>query len=165
MNRLLATMALAAFALPAVAQDVARSPNGIAIPDGWQDWRIIAPSHRTDNETLRAILGNDIAIAAARAGETNPWPDGATMAKIVWKDREDENWDSATVPGKFIHVEFMMKDAARYKDTVGWGFARWLGEGLEPYGEDADVAEECVGCHTPVQARDYVFTTPAVLPH
>lgn len=164
MTSIRAVLLCCTLALPAFAGEVARSPNGLEIPEGWQDWRIVAPSHRTDNESLRAILGNDVAVTAAREGRTAPWPDGAVLAKIVWKDRTDENWEPATVPGKFVHVEFMMKDAERFKDTLGWGFARWLGEDLAPYGEDADFTEECVACHTPVVARDYVFTTPAILP-
>jgi len=140
------------------------APNGIELPQGYKDWRIIAPSHRTDNNSLRVILGNDVAIRAAREGKTNPWPDGATLAKLVWKDRKDENWDGATVPGKFVHAEFMLKDAKKYVKTGGWGYARWLGKDQKPYGEDADFAQECLACHTPVKSRDYVFTTPAPLP-
>ena len=45
--------------------------NGIEYPEGWQDWRVIATSHRTDNNTLRVILGND-AVDAARGGVTPP---------------------------------------------------------------------------------------------
>lgn len=140
------------------------APNGIELPDGYKDWRLIAPSHRTDHESVRAILGNDIAIEAARAGKTNPWPDGAILGKLVWKERKDENWEAAIVPGEFIHAEFMMKDAKKYAATGGWGYARWLGKDQKPYGEDASFAEECVACHTPVKGNDYVFTHPVDLP-
>jgi Cytochrome P460 len=143
----------------------APAPNGITLPQGYQDWRIIAVSHRTDNESLRAILGNDIAIKAARAGQTKPWPDGSILAKLVWKDAVHEgDWPDATVPGKFIHAEFMLKDEQKYAQTGGWGFARWLGEDQKPYGEDASFVQECFACHTPMKTRDYVFTRPAPLP-
>ncbi|RMD62034.1 MAG: cytochrome P460 [Alphaproteobacteria bacterium] len=157
----LGTVAVTAFA----ASDAPPpAPNGIVMPEGYKDWRVIALSHRTDNNTLRVILGNDVAIAAAREGRTNPWPDGTTFAKLVWKDRTDDNWEAATVPGRFVHAEFMIKDAKKYAATKGWGFARWLGMAQKPYGEDADFAQECVACHTPVATRDYVFTTPIQLP-
>jgi hypothetical protein len=55
------------------------APNGISLPEGYRDWRLIAPSHRTDKNHIRVILGNDAAIEAARAGKTNPWPDGAEL--------------------------------------------------------------------------------------
>lgn len=140
------------------------APNGIAYPAGWEDWRVVAVSHRTDNNSLRAILGNDVAVQAARTGKTNPWPDGAILAKVMWKDATHDRWPTATVPGDFAQVEFMVKDAAKYAATGGWGFARWRGRDLEPYGKDASFVQECFGCHTPVKDHDYVFTRPVALP-
>ena len=143
---------------------VANSPNGIHFPTGYQNWRIIGVSHRTDKPSLRAVLGNDIAVEAARSGKTNPWPDGAILGKIVWKDQVHKNWPGAIVPGKFVHAEFMFKDAKKYASTGGWGWARWLGAEQKPYGKDANLAQECVACHTPVKGNDWVFTHPAALP-
>jgi len=143
---------------------VAVAPNGIALPEGYKDWRVISVSHRTDNNTMRAIVGNDKAVEAARKGETNPWPDGSVLGKLVWKAEIDANWAAATVPGKFVHAEFMIKEAKKYEATGGWGFARWLGEDQKPYGKDASFVQECYGCHTPVKGNDYVFTHPAKLP-
>lgn len=142
----------------------APAPNGIELPAGYRDWRVIASSHRTDNNTLRVILGNDTAVAAARAGNTNPWPDGSILGKLVWKDATHPAWEQATVPGEFVHAEFMVKDAAKYADTGGWGFARWKGLDQVPHGADAGFVQECFGCHTPVKDNDYVFTHPAALP-
>ena len=143
---------------------VAAAPNGIALPAGYKDWRVISVAHRTDNNTMRAIVGNDKAIEAARKGQTNPWPDGAILGKLVWKADTDPNWAPAIVPGKFVHAEFMLKDAKKHEATGGWGYARWLGEEQKPYGKDAGFAQECVACHTPVKGNDYVFTRPAKLP-
>lgn len=146
------------------ASSVAPAPNGITIPQGWQNWRVIAVSHRTDNNSLRAILGNDVAMEAARAGKTRPWPDGTVFAKVMWKDATHERWPTATVPGEFAQVEFMIKDSAKYAATGGWGFARWRGLDLAPYGKDASFVQECFGCHTPMKDSDYVFTKPVTLP-
>jgi hypothetical protein len=148
----------------AAGPSVAPAPNGITYPAGWEDWRVVAVSHRTDNKSLRAILGNDVAVRAARAGKVNPWPDGAILAKVMWKDATHDRWPAATVPGDFAQVEFMIKDATKYAATGGWGFARWRGRDLAPYGKDASFVQECFACHTPVRERDYVFTQPVVLP-
>ena len=148
----------------AAADEVAPAPNGIQIPAGYKDWRVIGVSHRTDNNTLRMILGNDAAIAAARSGETRPWPDGAILAKIVMKDDAHDSWPAATVPGKFVHAEFMIKDNEKYAETDGWGYARWLGADQTPYGKDETFVQECHGCHTPVKDNDFVFTKPVLLP-
>jgi hypothetical protein len=148
----------------AVAGDVAPAPNGIELPGNYRDWRVIASSSRIDNNTLRVILGNDIAMEAARTGNTNPWPDGAILGKMVWKDTTLKTWEKAIVPGEFVHAEFMFKDADKWKDTGGWGFARWKGMDQTPYGTDAHFVTECFSCHTPVKDNDYVFTHPAILP-
>jgi hypothetical protein len=156
-------MAVAGFAVSPAA-DVLPAPNGLLLPDGYQNWRIIASSHRTDNSTLRMIIGNDKAIEAARTGRTRPWPDGSILAKLVWKDTTHPEWPTATIPGNFVHAEFMFKDATKFASTGGWGFARWLGLEQKPYGKDADFVKECFGCHLPVKDNDYLFTQPAILP-
>lgn len=146
------------------APQPAPAPNGITLPSGYADWRLLGVSQRTDNESLRAILGNDIAIIAARNGDTHPWPDGTVFAKLVWKDATHRAWPAATVPGKPVHVEFMIKDTTKFTATGGWGFARWLGAELQPYGQSPDFAQECYGCHQAVKDADFVFTAPVVIP-
>jgi hypothetical protein len=143
---------------------VSPTPNGIVFPEDYKDWRVISSSHRLDNNTLRVILGNDAAIEAAGSGKTNPWPDGAILGKLVWKESTLPSWEKAVVPGEFVHVEFMVKDSKKYKNTGGWGFARWKGLQQEPYGQDASFVYECFGCHTPVKENDYVFTHPSTIP-
>jgi len=143
------------------ADAVPASSHGIAYPEGWQNWATIAVSHRTDNKTMRTILGNDIAVKAARAGNVNPWPDGAILGKVVWKDTQLKDWPAATAPAKFVHAEFMFKDTKKYADTYGWGWARWVGLEQKPFEKGAQV---CTSCHTPVKGRDWVFTDPASLP-
>jgi hypothetical protein len=151
--------------LPVLADNhVKPAPNGISLPEGYKDWRIISQSHRTDNNTVRIILGNDIAVEAARSDNIRPWPKGSILAKLVWKQKSKEFWPTAIAPDTFVHAEFMFKDEDRYKDTGGWGYARWLGMDQVPYGKDKDFVQECFACHTPVKANDYVFTTVAPLP-
>lgn len=140
------------------------APNGIVLPMGYQNWRLIGVSERTENGTLRAILGNSIAIEAARTGNTRPWPNGSILAKLVWKERTHELFATAQVPGEFVHAEFMIKDAGKYSATGGWGFARWLGFEQKPYGADANFVQECMGCHIGAKESDYVFTRPIRLP-
>lgn len=142
--------------------DDTRAPShGVPYPEGWQDWATIAVSHRTDNNTLRVILGNDVAVQAARTGNTRPWPDAAILGKVVWKDTPLENWRAAIAPGEFVHAEFMFKDAKKYPDSYGWGWARWVGLEQKPFDKGMKV---CIDCHTPVKNRDWVFTEPASFP-
>ncbi len=139
-------------------QHVALSPNGIAFPDDYRNWVAISSTDRWDNGTLRQILGNDVAQQALAQGRINPWPDGAVFAKVAWKTAPDGN--GGLRAGQFYQVEFMIRDSAKYKDTQGWGWARWRGTDLKPYGKDAAVANECISCHLPVRNSDFVYTMP-----
>ena len=148
----------------AANQTIAPAPNGIQVPKGYQNWQVIGTSHRTDNNSLRVIVGNHIAVTAARSGNTKPWPKGSILGKLVWKDSQHPDWAAATVPGDLSHIEFMLKDPVKYKQTGGWGYARWKGTDAVPYGKDAGFANECYQCHTTVKDNDYVFTRPVKLP-
>ncbi|VAW78123.1 Cytochrome p460, partial [hydrothermal vent metagenome] len=129
------------------------------------NWRVISISHRTDNKTMRVILGNDIAIEAARSNNTNPWPDGAVLGKMVWKDTAEKNWPTAIAPDKFVHAEFMFRDSKKWAGNgTGWGWARWVGTEHKPFAKDAGTGKVCIACHTPVKGNDWVFTTPALFP-
>ncbi len=140
-----------------VAADRPIAPNGIAIYPDYMSWKVVAPSYREDKGHIRIITGNEIAVAALRAGK-NPLPDGSVLAKVAWKTEKHPAFPVATEPGAFVQVEFMVKDAKKYKDTGGWGFARFVGNDLKPYGKDAGFVSECFGCHVPVAKNDYLFT-------
>ncbi len=142
---------------PLIASELPVAPNGITIYPGYMSWKVIAPSYREDKGHIRIITGNEIAVAALHAGK-KPLPDGSVLAKVAWKAEKNSNFPVATEPGAFAQVEFMVKDAKKYKDTGGWGFARFVGNDLKPYGKDAAFVGECFGCHIPVAGNDYVFT-------
>ncbi len=137
---------------------VARTPNGIEFLPDYKNWKAISSTDRLDNQTMRVILGNDTAIQAIAENHTNPWPNGASFAKVAWSQRNDGQ--GHVQAGAFVQVEFMIRDSNKYAATKGWGWARWRGAGLTPYGKDATFTEECIGCHTPVRNSDYVFTIP-----
>jgi Haem-binding domain/Cytochrome P460 len=132
--------------------------NGLAFDASFEGWKLLSITDRGDNNTLRVILGNEIAFQAVQQGSLSPWPDGARIAKIAWQQQTGE--DGLIHPGGFVQVELMVKDHARYKDTEGWGWGRWRGLGLTPYGKDAAFVKECTSCHLPVRGNDYVYTLP-----
>lgn len=132
--------------------------NGIPFDSTFVNWKPISFTDRGDNNTFRFILGNEIAIKAARSGNISPWPDGSRFAKIAWQRAAGP--DGLLHPGKFIQVELMVKDAKGQKDAEGWAWGRWRGLELKPYGKDATFVTECTGCHKPMQGNDYVYTMP-----
>jgi hypothetical protein len=137
---------------------VSAEPNGFAFLPDYKNWKAVSSTERFDNSTIRQVLGNDVAVKAIAENHINPWPDGAAFAKVAWLEQTDDQ--GVVRPGQFFQVEFMLRDAKKYARTLGWGWGRWRGLELKPYGKDAAFLEECVRCHRPLRDTNYVFTEP-----
>ncbi len=160
---------LGAFAVSGLAVGVAASQSagsatppenaspiyGVTIPEGYRDWKFIAPAQEAPPlDELRAVLGNDIAIEAYKKG-TLPFPDGSILVKLAYKRKQSTEFAPATVPGAPTTVQVMVKDSKKYPDSHGWGFGRFVD------GKPVDIAqhETCLSCHVGnVRDHDYVFT-------
>lgn len=149
---------LSAGAPPTRLEDVSPEWNGVAFDPSFEGWRPLSFTDRGDNNTFRFILGNDVAIQAAESGHISPWPDGTRFAKIAWQQQPGE--DGMVYPGRFVQVELMIRDSKKYAATEGWGWGRWRGLDLKPYGSNGRFVNECTGCHQPLKGNDYVYTPP-----
>jgi Cytochrome P460 len=142
------------------ADDESAPIYGIKMPIGYRDWRLISVAREQGTlNDLRAILGNDIAIKAAREG-TLPYPDGAIIARLAWShDALPESAKAFGHPQSFVAgapkngVQFMVKDSTKYASTGGWGFAHF--DDGKPATEA--VHNTCFACHAVVKDRDFVF--------
>jgi hypothetical protein len=161
---------VAALALAAEDKYSVKVPGGLALSEfrGYEGWQAISISR---NEKVVAMtLGNPVMMSAYQAGfpgNGQPVPDGAKMAKIHWAPKPNEFFPQATVPGKLVNVDFMVKDSKRFADGGGWGYAVFDYDtasdtfkpgtlaGTPPQGNDARCG---VACHTAAKTRDYVFT-------
>jgi hypothetical protein len=135
---------------------------GIKIPPGYRDWKLISVAHEAgNNNDLRAVLGNDLAMKAYRE-EKLPFPDGAIIARLAWRYVPSEENDKvfgraqSFVAGDSINIQFMVKDSKKYAATGGWGFAQFDKDGKPNLPEAA--LKTCFPCHEPGKARDFVFT-------
>ena len=166
-------------ALAMAAQDkyTVKVPNGLAFSEfrGYEDWQVVAPSQTDAQNVMRVILANPVMMKAYRAGipdNGKPFPDGSKIAKIEWKPRKitDAPFSAATpdtVPGVLTEVEFIEKDAKRFADTNGWGYAAFKYDAASdaftpatladkpPQGNDAKCG---AACHNLAAAKDYIFT-------
>jgi Haem-binding domain/Cytochrome P460 len=139
--------------------DVQPEFNGVAFLPDYKNWKAISSTDRFDNHTMRVILGNDVAVKAIAENHINPWPDGTAFAKVAWfQSQPDEKGVVKT--GAFLQVELMIRDSKKYASSEGWGWGRWRGADLKPYGKDAAFQNECINCHRPVQKNDNVYTMP-----
>ncbi|MFT3934008.1 MAG: cytochrome P460 family protein [Chitinophagaceae bacterium] len=135
--------------------------NGIGYIPNYRSWKAISTTDRFDNGTMRIIYANETGVKAIQEGNTNTWPDGTIFAKAAWWQQSEK--DGIISMGQFKQVEFMIKDSKKYAATGGWGWARFLGDELKPYGKNAMFVTECVSCHKPLKEQDYVFTNPLSL--
>ena len=147
-----------AHAAPVTLSSVRPEWNGLAFDSSFERWSLLSVTDRGDNNTFRFILGNDVAIKALETGNISPWPDGTEFAKVAWQQTPGS--DGLVRIGSFVQVELMKKDASQYKATEGWGWGRWRGIDLKPYGSNADFVNECTACHRPLRGNDYVYTMP-----
>jgi hypothetical protein len=153
---------------PASAVPRGDTPNGLALPDDVLDWRVIGVVQRPDDDSLRVIVGNDVAVGAARAGDTNPWPEGTMLAHYVWAAGNNPNNDNVNpdflASTEFRAITLMVKDSDEYATDGGWAYGIWRGQNLEPP-TDPSFDRACVNCHTlHVPDNDFVFTAPGSLP-
>jgi hypothetical protein len=162
-------LALAAVGLMAAGSALVFAPRptsgetaptfGVTPPPGYRDWKLISVAHEEGTlNDFRAILGNDIAVEAARAGRL-PFPDGAIIVRLAWGYVPLEESAAAFghaqsyVAGAPTNVQFMAKDSQKYDATGGWGFAQF--DDGRPAG--AAMLKACFPCHQTVKDRDFVF--------
>jgi Cytochrome P460 len=168
---------LVALALAAQDRYTLKVPNGLAFSEfrGYEDWQVVAPSQTDAQNVMRVILANPVMIKAYRAGipaNGQPFPDGSKIAKIEWRPRKitDAPFSATTpdtVPGILTEVEFIEKNAKRFPDSNGWGYAVFDYDaasdtfapgtlaGKPPQGNDAKCG---AACHKLAAAKDYIFT-------
>lgn len=140
------------------AEEIPKTLTGIPYQPDYKNWQVVSTTDRIDNNTMRVIFGNPIAIKAIAEHHINPWPEGTIFAKVAWDKLQDA--DGNVKAGAFKQVEYMIKDSDKYKTTKGWGWARFKTMKLLPYGKNIGYATECVNCHRPVANNDFVFTLP-----
>jgi hypothetical protein len=134
------------------------------LPTGYRNWSLISVAREEGSlDDIRAVLGNETAIQAYRAG-VRPFPDGTIIARLAWSYFPSE--ENNKVFGRaqsFVAgppkngVQFMVKDSRRYAATGGWGYAQF--DDGKPAGEA--VIHSCFPCHQAFKDLDYVFTNYA----
>jgi hypothetical protein len=141
---------------------LAKSANDVPFPTGFRSWFVVNSMIVGKNSPSFSQIGgmhiiyvNAKGFATLRKGGPFPYPDGTMFADDV---HDFSIKDGSTVEGPKKAVTVMVKDAAKYASTGGWGFQVWAGgDPKKPLIDDATVP--CFACHTPQKAQDYVFST------
>lgn len=159
---------LAGIALPEIAvraQSTAANASpvyGVTLPPGYRDWKLISVAHEAgNNNDIRAILGNDIAIEAFREGKL-PFPDGTVIVRLAWEYQSSPRNDAVfSAPQSFVagpptNVQVSVKDSKRYAASSGWGYGQFENGRVN---QNAALVQRCFACHAKLNATDdLVFT-------
>lgn len=142
----------------AITSKAPAAANGVAYIPGYQDWQIISTTNRFDNHSIRIFYGNDVAVKAIRENNIHPFPEGSTVVKAVWNSIEDESGN--ITPGSLNSIQIMTKNNAQFPESKGWGFAKFNGIQLKPYGHTPMFNSTCYNCHKIADNNDYIFNLP-----
>ena len=109
------------------------APYVTDIPNGYRDWQWISSAHEAGNlNSLGAVLGNDVAIRAFRAGKL-PFPDGTIIAALHYRNVPSEENDKvfgqaqSFVPGAPTNIQFMVKDSSQVRRSGRLGVRSFRG--------------------------------------
>ncbi|OQP61192.1 hypothetical protein A3860_05625 [Niastella vici] len=128
------------------------SANGIKHMPEYRNWQVMSTTSRLDNGTMRVMYANPVAYNAIKTGRINPWPNGSVIVKLVWEKLVTASGDIR--PGKFLNVQYMVRDSEKFKDTKGWGYAKFETPALKP---DNESPSKCASCHQAANQTGYVF--------
>jgi hypothetical protein len=163
----LSVMAVGGVALAKQDRFTLRTSDGIAFSEfkGYDAWQSVAVSQTEDG--IKAILANPAMIDAYKRGVPDngtPFPDGAAIVKIEWSRKANTKSPyPVQVPDTLKSVSFIEKNAKRFPDTNGWGYAQFKYDApsasFTPVGTGSVSKTTCHPCHTRVAARDFIFTS------
>ena len=127
-----------------------------------EKWKLVTIRFRKDTNEVRIVYANPVAWKALLAGSTD-YPDGAIFSKIGLGTQEDPAFRSSEIPSGARRFQFMVRDKKKYKETDGWGYAIFNGQGVTGGGNPMRDAIACNACHRIVPERGLVFSVPAEL--
>jgi len=99
---------------------------------------------------MHHIFANPKAVDGYASGV---FPDGSV---IVYELREAQQKNGVLFEGERRRVDVMIRDSARYKNTGGWRFERFMGN-QQTQDAVADSGASCFQCHTGAAAHGFVF--------
>jgi hypothetical protein len=140
------------FPLVAEAEDV-------PYPKGYRQWTHVKTMQLKPGHPLYEAFGGIHHIYANKPGlqgyRTGKFPSGAVLVFDLLDARE-EGAAVSEGPRKVLGV--MHKDAAKYKQTGGWGFEAFKGDSRTERVVAGNAKTACYECHTSQRDHDYVFS-------
>jgi len=150
-------------AFAAVAALQAEDQAAVPYPSGFRGWQhvksiVIGPESPSfaNRGGIHHYYANDKAMEGYRTGK---FRDGSVIVDegVSTKDGEGPA-KGILLEGERRRVEVMVKNDQLYKETGGWGFEAFAGDG-QTGKLQADGRAQCHSCHAKAKERDYVFSS------
>jgi cytochrome P460 len=140
------------------ALGAADGSTSVSYPDEYRKWvhvksTLVGPQNPrfAANGGIHHFYANEKALEGYRTGK---FPNGSVLIDDLLEIKEQ---GGVTSEGARRRVAVMVKDAARYRDTGGWGFEIFKGDESAPT-LNAEGKAACFACHGKQTDRDSVFS-------
>ncbi|CAM3979888.1 hypothetical protein SAMN06265348_104348 [Pedobacter westerhofensis] len=87
--------------------------------------KVISTAINKKNATMCTLYGNELALKTAIAGNA-PQP-GEVLAMITWKQKEDEHWFGAKIPGELLSLEIIKTTGGQF-ENIKANYQRYEGK-------------------------------------
>lgn len=132
----------------------------VPYPTGYREWThiktgVIGPQSQAAPrfEGFHHIYANKKAM---KGYSTGSFPDGSIIVFDVLESTDDGKGNTNVGNRKFIDV--MVKDAARYDSTGGWGFEEFNSNSTTERNIKYLAKKQCFSCHLKQAKKDFVFS-------
>ena len=151
---------LIAGALVGISGLTAEAASDLQPPHGYRNWFHVNTMIVDKASPLFDALGgmhnvhvNSVGEGALKKG--GPYPDGTVFVTDLH--------DFSVVNGSYVEgplkgLALMKKDSKKYAATGCWGLQFWIG-GDSKKPTVTDLVKQCIACHQPEKAQDYVYST------
>ena len=141
------------------AASINQVTNGdVPYPEDFRKWTHIKTGYvGKDNPGFKFnggfhhIYGNEKAMQGYLSGK---FPEGSIIAFDVIEGLVQAN--SNINEGNRSHVDLMVKDSTKFKETGGWGYEEFNGDSKTQKNTTPAIQTKCFNCHA--SQADYVFS-------
>jgi hypothetical protein len=156
-----ALLAVLAPALPGFAETEApAAAPAVPYPDGFRQWQHVKTGLVTAQSPAFAVAGgfhhiyaNGPALAGYASGN---FADGAVI--VFDRLAVEEGAGGTLKEGQRIVVDVMLRDAAKFAATGGWGFEEFAGSSTTQRNVGAKAKATCFNCHAKQKPDNFVVS-------
>lgn len=127
----------------------------IAFPEGYRRWTHVKSNILGPHNPIVKYRGYNHIYANEKAFQgyqTGVFPDGSVL---VFDVMDATIANKATSEGSRRFIDVMVRDAAKYASTGGWGYAEFAPDGT-PINLNEIEVKKCYSCH--LKQSDFVFS-------